>query len=96
MTDKKKKPPKQEEKQMTNEEQMMVRQSAPQPTAEDYIVQQAQMQAIQNPNTYGAINGFQALAQVIGKEQVQAATQTLQKYKEGKANLEKRIVANEQ
>ena len=96
MTDKKKKPPKQEEKQMTNEEQMMVRQSAPQPTAEDYIVQQAQMQAMQNPNTSGAIDGFQALAQVIGKEQVQAATQTLQKYKEGKANLEKRIVANEQ
>ena len=96
MTDKKKKPPKQEGKQMTNEEQMMVRQSAPQPTAEDYIVQQAQMQAMQNPNTSGAIDGFQALAQVIGKEQVQAATQTLQKYKEGKANLEKRIVANEQ
>ena len=96
MTDKKKNPPKQEEKQMTNEEQMMVRQSAPQPTAEDYIVQQAQMQAMQNPNTSGAIDGFQALAQVIGKEQVQAATQTLQKYKEGKANLEKRIVANEQ
>lgn len=96
MTDKKKKPPKQEEKQMTNEEQMMVRQSAPQPTAEDYIAQQAQMQAMQNPNTSGAIYGFQALAQVIGKEQVQAATQILQKYKEGKANLEKRIVANEQ
>ena len=96
MTDKKKKPPKQEGKQMTNEEQMMVRQSAPQPTAEDYIVQQAQMQAMQNPNTSGAIDGFQALAQVIGKEQVQAATQILQKYKEGKANLEKRIVANEQ
>ena len=96
MTDKKKKPPKQEEKQMTNEEQMMVRQSAPQPTAEDYIAQQAQMQAMQNPNTSGAIDGFQALAQVIGKEQVQAATQILQKYKEGKANLEKRIVANEQ
>ena len=96
MTDKKKNPPKQEEKQMTNEEQMMVRQSAPQPTAEDYIVQQAQIQAMQNYDTYGAIDGFQALAQVIGKEQVQAATQTLQKYKEGKANLEKRIVANEQ
>lgn len=96
MTDKKKKTPKQEEKQMTNEEQMMVRQSAPQPTFEDYIAQQAQMQAMQNPNTSGAIDGFQALAQVIGKEQVQAATQTLQKYKEGKANLEKRIVANEQ
>ena len=96
MTDKKKNPPKQEEKQMTNAEQMMVRQSAPQPTAEDYIAQQAQMQAMQNPNTSGAIDGFQALAQVIGKEQVQAATQILQKYKEGKANLEKRIVANEQ
>ena len=96
MTDKKKKPPKQGEKQMTNEEQMMVRQSAPQPTAEDYVVQQAHMQAMQNYDTYGAIDGFQALAQVIGKEQVQAATQILQKYKEGKANLEKRIVANEQ
>ena len=44
----------------------------------------------------GAINGFKALAQVIGREQILAAQQTLQKYKEGKANLERRIVENEQ
>ena len=44
----------------------------------------------------GAMDGFKALSQVIGKEQVQSATQTLQKYKQGKANLERRIVDNEQ
>lgn len=32
----------------------------------------------------------------IGKEQVQKATQILQKYKQGKANLERRIIENEQ
>lgn len=44
----------------------------------------------------GGINGFAALKQVIGKEQVEKAYQTLLKYKEGKANLERRIVENEQ
>jgi hypothetical protein len=44
----------------------------------------------------GVMDGFKALSAVIGKEQVQKANQTLQKYKEGKANLEKRIVDNEQ
>ena len=43
-----------------------------------------------------AMDGFKALAQVIGREQIQAAQQTLNKYKEGKANLERRIVENEQ
>ena len=43
-----------------------------------------------------AMDGFKALAQVIGKEQIQAAQLTLQKYKEGKANLERRIIENEQ
>ena len=43
-----------------------------------------------------AMDGFKALAQVIGREQIQAAQQTLQRYKEGKANLETRIVENEQ
>lgn len=33
---------------------------------------------------------------VIGKEDVLKATQTLQRYKEGKSNLEKRIIDNEQ
>lgn len=47
-------------------------------------------------NMDGVIDGFSALAQRIGKEQVQEANKTLKKYKEGKANLEKRIVDNEQ
>ena len=83
------------EPQMTpNDEQMLRRQSAPRPTAED---EAKKILSLQNgANGGGAINGFKALAQVIGKEQVQKASQTLQKYKEGKANLERRIIDNEQ
>lgn len=44
----------------------------------------------------GAVSGFKTLAAVIGREQILKANQTLQKYKEGKANLERRIVENEQ
>lgn len=44
----------------------------------------------------GALDGFRALEQPIGREQVQKANQTLQRYKTGKANLERRIVDNEQ
>lgn len=79
------------QKQPTNEEQMLLRQSAPQPTAEEEA-----MKLMQGKTPDGSINGFKALAQVIGREQVQKAYQTLLKYKEGKANLEKRIVENEQ
>ena len=87
--------------QPTNEEQMMRRQSAPHPTIQDearriYMQQQEQMMQGQGMNAMGAMDGFKALAQVIGREQVQKANLTLQKYKEGKANLEKRIVDNEQ
>ena len=71
-----------------NEEQMARRQSAPQPTPEE--------EAAKIQPQGGVIDGFKALAQVIGREQVQGANLTLQKYKEGKANLEKRIVDNEQ
>lgn len=82
-------------RQPTNEEQMLKRQSAPQPTA-----QQEAMRLLQQKQTAdtsnGVINGFKALRQVIGKEQVQKAYQTLLKYKEGKANLERRIIENEQ
>ena len=69
------------------------RQSAPRPTPQSEF-QKMQMAQPQAP--MGAIDGFKALAQVIGREQVQAAQLTLQKYKEGKANLERRIVENEQ
>lgn len=79
------------QKQPTNEEQMLLRQSAPQPTAEEEA-----MKLMQTKAPDGSMNGFKALAQVIGREQVQKAYQTLLKYKEGKANLEKRIVKNEQ
>ena len=44
----------------------------------------------------GALDGFKALTQVIGKEQVQKARLTLQKYKEGKANLEQKVIESEQ
>lgn len=80
--------------QVNNEEQMMRRQSAPRPTPQSEVQKLQMAQPMQNPS--GAMDGFRALAQVIGKKQVQAAQQTLNKYKEGKANLEKRIVDNEQ
>ncbi len=38
----------------------------------------------------------QSLTMAIGREQVLAAQQTLQRYKQGKANLERRIIENEQ
>ena len=44
----------------------------------------------------GAVDGLSVLQQVIGREQVQKASSILQKYKEGKINLERRIVDNEQ
>ena len=85
----------------SNEEQMMRRQSAPHPTIESeaqkfYQAQQQRMMQGQGMNAMGAMDGFKALAQVIGREQIQKANLTLQKYKEGKANLEQRIVDNEQ
>ena len=87
--------------QPSNEEQTMRRQSAPRPTIEDearriYMQQQQQMMQGQGMSASGAMDGFKALSQIIGREQVQKANLTLQKYKEGKANLEKRIVDNEQ
>ena len=91
-----------EQKQPSNEEQMLRRQSAPQPTAEDEAQrmlqqrQQAMMMQGQGIGSNGAIDGFRVLNQPIGKEAVQKANLTLQKYKEGKANLERRIIDNEQ
>ena len=99
MADKKKsnqtepvKQPEQKQAQIPMEEQMMRRQSAPQPTAQE----EAQKLYQQMAQTPGTMDGFKALAQVIGKEQVQKARLTLQKYKEGKANLEQKIIQSEQ
>ena len=89
------------EETLSAEEQLMRRQSAPRPTAESeaqrlYQMQMQKAMQAQGLTGAGAMDGFKALAQVIGKEQVQKAGTILQKYKEGKANLEKRIVDNEQ
>ena len=83
------------------EDALMQRQSAPRPTAQSeaqrlYDAQRQKMMQGQGVMPTGAMDGFKALTQVIGKEQIQKASLTLQKYKEGKANLEKRIVDNEQ
>ena len=80
------------------EAQMARRQSAPRPTLQSGLqkAQMAQPQQMPQKAPMGIMDGFKALAQVIGREQIQAAQLTLQKYKEGKANLERRIVENEQ
>jgi hypothetical protein len=90
-----------EKENMKQEEQMMRRQSAPRPTAESEAMRLQQMQEQkmmqgQGMNPHGVMDGFKALTQVIGKKQIQEANAILQKYKEGKANLETRIVDNEQ
>ena len=83
------------------DEQLLRRQSAPRPTAESEaqrMYQQMQERAMQGQgiDAMGVMNGFRALTQVIGKEQIHEASLILQRYKEGKANLERRIVDNEQ
>lgn len=86
------------------------RQSAPRPTEADYLQRDANEQAtremeriMQSPSAAfgerpeeGETNGFSAIGGPIGKEHVRQAYQTLLKYKTGKANLERRIVENEE
>ena len=43
-----------------------------------------------------AVNGFRVLEHQVGEEQIKEANKILQKYKQGKANLEKRIIENAQ
>ena len=78
--------------QISVEEQMARRQSAPRPTAQSEA--QTLQRGAQQPTNVA--NAFHVLARVIDKKQIQEAQLTLQKYKEGKANLEQRIVENEQ
>ena len=61
-----------------------------------YQMQQQKALASQGRDDFGALDGVTALTMAIGKEQVQKAVLTLNKYKEGKANLEQKIVDNEQ
>ena len=60
----------------------------------DERMTQMQGEAMMPPSP--AMNGFRVLEHQIGEKQVQEANQILQKYKQGKANLEKRIIDNEQ
>lgn len=74
---------------------LLRRQSALKPTPNEEA-ERLSVSMQQSPNANEAVNGFQVIAQVIGKEQVQKANQTLLKYTEGKTNLDRRIVENEQ
>ena len=67
----------------------MAQAATQQPTA-------AQEAVVATPPEQPGITAYQALAEVIGREQVLAANATLQRYREGKHNLEQRIIANEQ
>ena len=53
------------------------------------------MPPVQVPAVPG-ITAYQALGKVIGKEEVLNANASLQRYREGKHNLEQRIIDNEQ
>ena len=84
---------------ISQEEQMARRQSAPQPTAQEELMKLQQAQQMTSPqeaDQNGAVSGFAVLHEVIGREEIQKAQLTLNRYKEGKANLQKRIVENEQ
>ena len=87
-----------ERKPHTLDEMQMHRQSAPRPEAQDEAQRMMAMQqgSIPSPAVAGVQDGFSALAARIGVEQIREANNTLQKYKQGKANLEQRIIDNEQ
>ena len=71
---------------------MSARQSAARPTPQEELAKMTANAGAQTPSAQG-INTYK---RTIGKEQVQKAQLTLLRYKQGKANLERRIVENEQ
>ena len=87
-----------ERKPQTLDEMQMHRQSAPRPEAQDEAQRMMSMRqgSLPSPAVAGVQDGFSALAARIGVEQIREANNTLQKYKQGKANLEQRIIDNEQ
>lgn len=70
------------------------RQSAPRPTAEEAAMRMREQSGAQPGGM--AQPAMQPMMQPIGREQVREAVQTLNRYKQGKANLETRIVENEE
>ena len=87
-----------ERKPQTLDEMQMNRQSAPRPEAQDEAQRMMAMRqgSLPSPAVAGVQDGFSALDARIGVEQIREANNTLQKYKQGKANLEQRIIDNEQ
>lgn len=81
-------------KQIEPENQALRHQSAPRPTAQEELQRMQMTSPMVDAN--GAVDGLRVLAQAIGKEQIHDARLTLQKYKEGKANLEQKIIESEQ
>ena len=95
-------------RQRTNEEAQAARQSAPRQTIEQVqaemdmqdalanmqAAQDGMMMASQGMNAGGAMDGFRALEAPIGKEAIDKAMTTLQKYKAGKQHYEQNIVEN--
>ena len=61
-----------------------------------YEAQRQKALAAQGVNADGARDGMKALSSPIGKEQIRKANTILQRYRDGKKNLEQRIVDNEQ
>lgn len=82
------------EEEIPLEEQLARRQSAPQPTFQDEARNMMQERMLNTQ--YGVTEGMKTGVDKIGTEEIRKAHQTLLKYKEGKANLEQRIVENEQ
>lgn len=88
----------QEEKELIkNEEQMLRRQSASRPSDESTMDSIKEEQTLsQGMASNRTIDGFKVISQPIGEKQLQNARLTLNKYREGKINFEKKIVSNEQ
>lgn len=89
------------EQKISEEEQLLRRQSAPRPTAESEAqrllqMQQEKMLASQGVNGMGAKDGIRAVRDPIGEKEVSKFNAILKEYKQHKANLEQRIVENEQ
>lgn len=73
-------------------------QSTPPQTADDALREEQMRVAdvLRRADASGAVDGFSVLNRRIGENQIHEAQQILQRYKQGKSNLERRIVENEQ
>lgn len=85
--------PLKEENNLPVQQNAMPQMQEPAPQQEPNIMSAVNESPAAENNT---MNGFNALGQVIGREEILKAGQTLLKYKTGKANLERRIVENQQ